>query len=457
MITLSELLKLKGIKNSFGKKPKLDDSLSFSTDTRTIKDGESFIAIDGPSFKPMKFASQLNRAPVIVYRDAEENNKFAKANEGNSFFIAVEDDIRFLQTIANAIAEKFKARGGKLIAISGSNGKTTTKEMLFHILASSVGNVVCTQKNNNNHIGVPITLFQIKQQIKYCILELGSNHPGEIKTLCEIANPNYAISTNIGDTHLEFFGNRENVFKEEGYPFYHMKNNGEENKIFFLNRDDELLSTLPVDSFVKTYGSDSSNNCVLEVTHDKAVVNSIILENNKLTGEHNFFNLGIAFYIAQILTGNNPEQLKDFAKSFKPTSNRSEWLKIKNSCVFLDAYNANPSSMKAAILGFKQKCLSEGVSLENMAFVLGDMNELGDNGADFHKDLGSFCAQEGLINLIFVGKFSADYNSGCNGCGEEYPDAKSLKDDAKFDLFKSKRVFIKGSRSLQLESIVDIS
>lgn len=466
MITLKEISKLEGAKEGFGKTFDSNLKLSFSTDSRNLNEGEAFLAIDGERFKPMRFLEKLEGCPLVIYTDNDENRSIALENKESFYFLPVVDSIKFLQNIASFFAEKFVENGGKLIAISGSNGKTTTKEMLFHLLEAIEPETVCTQKNNNNHIGVPLSLLQIKESTKFCVLELGSNHPGEIKVLCDIAKPNVGVTTNIGDTHLEFFKNRKNVFKEEGYLFHALEKSEDPKKLFFINKDDPFLSSIKPNDFSRTYGADSGNDIQIKRSFDHALITGALLEeapskalkieNSHITGEHNFLNLALAFSIAKELTCAEEKSLLAAAKNFRPTSNRSEWLSIGDSKIFLDAYNANPTSMKAAIKGFLDSCSSEGFKAEDLGLVLGDMNELGEDAAVFHRELGVFCKNLGLVNMFFIGRYANDYNAGFGGTGEEFPSAEEFGAKRKERFLAYKRSFIKGSRSLQLESIPDI-
>lgn len=460
MITLNQILALPGILEAFGEAPSMNDPLTFSTDTRSIKPGQSFIALDGERFKPMELLEQLAGCPVVIYNKNEPNDKLARSAQENHFFIGVKDTVTFLQDLGRALANIFVGSGGKLIAISGSNGKTTTKEMLFHLLHSVDLETVCTQKNNNNHIGVPLTLLQINERTRNCVLELGSNHPGEIEVLCDIAHPNIGVTTNIGDTHLEFFHNRENVFKEEGFLYYALERSLDPSSMYFINNDDKFLSRFEKFKGAWTYGSSSENDIVINASHDGVRVElsekKHEIKNSQITGEHNFLNMGLAFAMAKLITNADDTALLSATKSFKPTANRSQWLELWGKSVFLDAYNANPTSMKVAIKGFKEKVLAEGLALEKAVLILGDMNELGDNAPQFHQEVGSFCKAEGFANVFFIGRFAGNYNAGCDGLGLEFSTAADLIARRKELLKNHKYVFIKGSRSLQLESITDI-
>lgn len=430
-------------------------NLSFYTDTRVYKNEEVFIAIEGENFKPLSFISKV-KSQLIICEDNDFNREIISETKDKTF-ILVESSINALRQIASAISNKFQKNDGVLIAISGSNGKTTTKEMLFHVLNSAKEEVVCTQKNNNNHIGVPLTLFQINDKTKYCIVELGSNHPGEIKYLVDMIDPSLGICTNIGETHLEFFDSVENVFKEEGYLIKYLN---EKKKPHFVNSDDEFLEQYCTNKNAINLGFDKTNHYYfhldsksfsLEVEDKK-----FNFENEKVTGKHNQFNLLVAASISHYLKINMPK-VSEAISSFVPTQNRSQWLELNGRKVFLDAYNANPSSMRAALMAFKDKCSEMGLKKEDYAVVLGDMNELGKDAKLFHEELGRFCVQSGFMNLYFVGNFAHSYNKGANYIGTEFLTTEQLKKKMQDVATLHRAIFIKGSRSLQLESTVDIT
>ena len=453
MLNYSELKKISNVE-IINPKEIGNKQLRFYTDTRIYNNEEVFIAIEGENFKPLSFISDI-KAEIIV---CEENdfNRNAIINT-DKIIIFVESAINSLREVANLISKKFQKNGGCLIAISGSNGKTTTKEMLFHLLSEIDENTECTKKNNNNHIGVPLTLFQIQESTKYCIVELGSNHPGEIKYLVDMIEPSLGICTNIGETHLEFFESVENVLKEEGYLLNYLSN---KNRVHFVNADDDYLSSYCGHEKSLSYGVDDSNDYVFVFEGEKYSLKynkiNYQLKNDKITGRHNQVNMLVSVMIASYL-GFNFSEIERAVESFVPTQNRSQWIEINNKKVFLDAYNANPSSMRAAITGFKEKCNSLGLKKEEFALILGDMNELGNNAAVFHEELGKFCAQMGILNLYFVGNYAHSYNKGCNYIGTEFLTTDQLKNKFVDVLALHKALFIKGSRSLQLESTVDIT
>jgi UDP-N-acetylmuramoyl-tripeptide--D-alanyl-D-alanine ligase len=443
---------------SFQSDVDLNKEVKISTDTRNLIPDDVFLALTGEKFNALKFLDQVIKrgCKFVIYTKNDGNDEIIKKYQDRLVFIETKNSEQFLQQITNCVAADFQNNGGKLIAISGSNGKTTTKEMLFHLLSSVHKEIICTQKNNNNHIGVPLTLLQINKNTKFAIVELGSNHPGEIELLCKICVPRIGVTTNIGDTHLEFFKNRESVFQEEGFLLEAIKNNKNGEK-FFVNSDDEFLKNLESEEISVAFGKNASNfQFIFEKDH--AIVKNNKYEfnitNKLITGQHNLFNLCVAFSIAKEIDETNTQKYLEAAQKFKPTANRSQWLKANGKDIFLDAYNANPSSMWAAICGFVEKVGHDS----NYCLILGDMNELGDDAASYHTELATKLLNKNFKNFFFIGDFANSYNAGCSNSGVTFQSTESFKQQfSEAVLDKFDYIFIKGSRSLQLESLVDIN
>lgn len=451
MINLKEL----GLLNNFvGSTDRLMNvDLQLATDSRLLNEENIFIAIVGKKFNPLEHLDKVydSGCRFVIYEKNNENEKLVQPHAKKLVFVQVKNMEEFIQEAGRVVAAKFKHRGGSIIAISGSNGKTTTKEMLFHILSKSVGEkkVICTQKNFNNHLGVPFTLFQINEETKYAIVELGSNHPGEIKVLCEILKPQYGVTTNIGDTHLEFFQNRENVFKEEGILHKYAGTK------FFLNMDDALLSTIQNQESFHSYGVNSDQE-KLGFKMNSVSINKVIVQNKNITGQHNFYNLAVAYIIAREVLG-DPSKIQEYAESFVPTKNRSEWLSINNQNIYLDAYNANPSSMILAVKGFADHLGSIGAKENESCLIIGDMNELGNDAGRYHEELGESLNKFKFGKVVFVGRHALDYDKKFSGSSILLNTSVELKNSYSKCIAEYKYVFIKGSRSLQLETILDIS
>ena len=444
-------------------------SLVFYTDTRKYQHPGAFVAIPGVKVNPLDVINDLlnQGCPVVFYQQDSVNDDKAKVLRGTfpkTEFIPVSDSVTFLQEITHHHIIEWKSKSPRhtVFAISGSNGKTTHKEMLSFILKEILpGKVVSTEKNNNNHLGVPLTLLNVNDQTEIVVLELGSNHPGEIKVLCDIAQPNAGLTTNIGATHLEFFGSEEKVFEEEAWLYHAVKNVTEGKGFYLINLADSFLKGLQPTAGSVTYGEASPAMAQISYLEDGARMlyqgKELVARNSHITGKHNKLNLITCLFIAAHFYPEYKEQLSEACKNFRPTKNRSEWIEFQEKAVYLDAYNANPSSMKAALEGFKESVLAQGFKLTDACIVLGDMNELGDTTPQYHKEVGQFVKDLGFSNVYFVGRYSQHYLSG-NPSGQASPSSAEFKSEYRSQCIKKFPIhFIKGSRSLQLESLFDIT
>lgn len=452
MILIREFTTLDSYISSTEKLPK--DFAKITIDNRDIKDCNVFVAIIGERYNPLTELHKLQgKIKFIVY----DKNIDIKEEHFNEFiFIKVKNSVKFCEEAASIISRKFQ-KTKTLFCIAGSNGKTTTKEMISHILKEIKIPFISTYKNNNNNLGVALTLFQIRENTEIAIVELGSNHPGEMAKIHEICAPAYGVVTNIGYTHMEFFPTLDDVFKEEASIFYEInKKNGP--KLFFKNEDDDYLKKLD-SSICISYGREGMDYAFSFIDNginvcDKKLGDEYKITNTFITGEHNFFNLALSFIVVKKITTFKVAEILSATQSFKPTSNRSEWINFRNKKVYLDAYNANPSSMEASILAFIKSIGKNNI--DDSLFILGDMNELGSHSQKLHLKIGKLLCDLGIKNARFVGRFSGHYKSGLS-CGETYVNAMQYR-DIHFveDLSKFSYIFIKGSRSLQLESILDI-
>src|SRR5690606_122256 len=364
---------------------------NFFTDSRKFTAPGVFVAIPGEKVNPLNLIRPLleQECPIVFYQESEENKRIVselKNKFRQTVYIPVKNSVEFLQEISHLHIKEWKSKNprNEVFAISGSNGKTTHKEMLSFLLGNVLGErVVSTEKNYNNHLGVPLTLLNVSDSTEIVVLELGSNAPGEIKVLCDIAEPDMGITTNIGATHLEFFpqGERQ-VFEEEGFLYYSVKETTQGKGLFLINVDDQFLQTLPKTEGSITYGESQGAMARISFTEkgDKAVLSGeeLLANNDHITGKHNKLNLITCLLIASSIYPEHKEALTRSCLEFRPTRNRSEWINFEEKKVYLDAYNANPSSMKAALLGFKESVNERGLSLEKACIVVGDMNELGE-------------------------------------------------------------------------------
>ncbi len=443
--------------------------LPIITDTRKYNSPSVFVAIPGAKVNPLDVIANIldKGCPVVVFERNAENDSKAKLLEGKypkTKFLAVTDSVTFLQEISSLHVQEWKAKSPKntIFAISGSNGKTTHKEMLSFMLNEVLpGKIVSTEKNNNNHLGVPLTLLQISDATEFVVLELGSNHPGEIKVLCDIAKPNAGLTTNIGATHLEFFGDEKKVFDEEGYLYYAVKEVTQGKGFFLINLDDPFLATFEATSNCVTYGTHPKAQALVQFLPNGAKMNyrgqDLVATNEHITGKHNKLNLITCLFIANHFYSSMKDKFIEAAKNFKPTKNRSEWIEFQGKAVYLDAYNANPSSMKAALQGFKESVLDQGKTLDDTCVVLGDMNELGDAASQYHEDVGAYLKELGFPHVYFIGRYSSFYQKGLPQ-GQGRNSAAEFKQEYRENCLSRYSIhFIKGSRSLQLESLFDIT
>ncbi len=439
-----------------------------STNTRNCTSDDVFVALKGPSFDGFNFIKNAieKKCSIIVYNHESKTVKvvenFIKQNP-EVCFIGVENTEKYLQLIAKSHAQSLR-KNGKLkfvIGITGSNGKTTTKNMLFHILSESLGDLVGGNIGSfNNHIGVPLTLLGLDEKKEVVIVEMGSNHPGEIKFLCDIAGPNAGIITNIGDAHLEFFRDKDGIFLEKRTLFDEVMDNTENDGFFVTNADDDYLKILPKkNNHLKS--SVDNGDIKIDISRNTAVLKTendcFELRNENITGHHNFLNLSLSFLMAQMLYPSKMDTTLAAASTFKPTSNRSQWVDKWKKKIFLDAYNANPSSMIASVEAFLARSESEGVNIGECLLILGDMNELGDESRKLHIELGKTLKKKGVKNPIFVGKHSCDYEFGYQLECKIFQSTEKLVKNWKKIISRYKYILIKGSRTLQLELLLDIN
>jgi len=427
--------------------------LSLSTDSRQADQTNFFFALVGEKFDAFQFVEQVisQGCPLILFQYSEEKDKKALelSKLHNVTFVGVSDTTKSLQELAHLRRFEWGQKGGKVIGVAGSNGKTTTKEILRSLLEHSGFNVCATEKNNNNHIGVPLTILSVKDFHQVLILEFGSNHPGEMEVLCRISEVDAGIITNIGDTHLEFFQNRENVLKEEAEIFFQMQKKSK--GLIVLPQEDVLLATLKDNSIIHQVSQLNWSKKTIAFDFGNS---HFELENDQLEGRHNFVNLAMATSLAQTVWPAMKDKILLSAQKVNlPKNNRSEFIHLQNTTIFLDAYNANPSSMRAALELFNHWCTEKSIPLEKRCYILGDMYELGDKEEAYHQELGKELRTMKASHCYFVGKFSLAYNRGF-GQGHCFSHPDDLKPQMSDLKSKFSAFFIKGSRGIKLESLL---
>ena len=404
-----------------------------TTDTRDIKKDSIFFALKGEKFNGNKFAKEaINQGAKYAVIDEKEY-------QISDNYILVDDVLVTLQQLANYHRKQFTI---PIIGVTGTNGKTTTKELINAVLSKRY-KTTATIGNLNNHIGVPLTLLSISQDCEIAIIEMGASHIGEIDFLCRLALPNFGIITNIGTAHIEGFGSTKGVEKTKNELFQFIKS---VRGTVFVNCDDEKLIQLSTNIDKYTYGTLKSDCNAKLISSTPTVLfkwnNQLI--NSNLYGRYNFNNI-----VAAISIGNYfkvpSSKIKEAIENYLPTNNRSQVIKINDNIIFLDAYNANPTSMNAAIDSFAENTST------NKFMILGDMLELGKVSQLEHQKIIKKIKTL-KINALFVGK---EFSS----VSEKYNFTYVLNSTEAINWIKQSKLknfqmLIKGSRGMQLEKIV---
>lgn len=416
-----------------------------TTDTRKLESGALFFALKGDNFDANSFAQKAIDGGCYY---AIVDNPDACTNKN---IVLVKNVLEALQQLAKYHRRQLKT---PILAITGSNGKTTNKELIYTVLAQKY-NTYATKGNFNNHIGVPLTLLALTPQHEMAIIEMGANHQGEIAMLCELADPDYGLITNIGKAHLEGFGGEEGVKKGKGELYQYLrKKNGK----IFINGDDKVLidlsETLPKVNYGEQpefdiYGKSVSSSEFVEFqwnTKNNKLDNEAIVKTN-MFGHYNFINLICAVCIGHYF-GVEKEKINSSLQTYVPEMNRSQIKHTKFNTIILDAYNANPSSMNLAISNFQTQLFNNKVA------ILGDMFELGDYSSEEHLNVLKQLSKNGISKIILVGEQFFAFS-------DQFPTYNFFltTEDLKVYLNESalvgETVLIKGSRGMQLEKIVD--
>jgi len=402
-----------------------------STDTRQIKPASLFFALKGPNFNGNLFVEEaLEKGAMYSISDEYVGS--------NPKVILVNDVLKTLQDLANYHRKQL---GIKVIGIGGSNGKTTTKELL-HACMSKSFNVFSTVGNLNNHIGVPLTLLQLTSNHQFAIVELGANKCGDIDELCLIAEPNFGVITNIGKEHLEGFGDIEGVAKAESELYdYLLKNNGHS----FVNEDDMWLMNMSKRLKNKTAYSIHSNQFteVQLVPQISFKYNGLSFE-SPLFGAHNLQNIGAAICISDYF-GVKIELIKEAIAAYYPQNNRSQIIQTdKGNTLLMDAYNANPSSVESALKTFSS------MRDKPQFVVLGDMFELGSHEAAEHQAVLDLCASITGLKAVLVGNAFNHCNNTNSNIKTYANKGEAMQYFAEMDV-RDSNVLLKGSRSMKME------
>ncbi len=408
-----------------------------STDSRKIVAKSIFFALKGENFNGNLYAkSALDKGATFAVVDET-------VDIDDSKIFLVDDVLKCLQNFAHRYRQEFDI---PVIAITGSNGKTTTKELLASVLGTTY-KTLFTEGNLNNHIGVPLTLLQLKKEHQIAIVEMGANHIGEIETLCKIANPSHGVITNIGKAHLEGFGGLEGVKKAKGELYDYLST---KNGVVFINRSESsLLELLKLRKLKAINFSDQSKKDGFVDIGIKPGGDYISVKLNyfddesqiiqtQLQGDYNMHNLinsiciGIYFRVPK-------RSIKASLEAYRPQNNRSQVVIRGTNKFFLDAYNANPTSMHVSIANFRN------VKHPNKIAILGDMYELGDYSEQEHKNVADLALSSGFNKVIFVGENFPQNN---------FKNVIELKEWFSTQMYENTYFLIKGSRGVQLEHLL---
>ncbi|NNF86305.1 MAG: UDP-N-acetylmuramoyl-tripeptide--D-alanyl-D-alanine ligase [Winogradskyella sp.] len=407
------------------------------TDTRKLKKDNMYFALKGDNFDGNDFATKASKlgAKYCVVDD--------KTLDDDSSFILVDDVLTALQQLARYHRDQLTI---PIIGLTGSNGKTTTKELINAVLSTKF-KTKATIGNLNNHIGVPLSVLSITENDDIGIIEMGANHQKEIEFLSAICQPDYGLITNFGKAHLEGFGGVEGVIKGKSELYDYLKAN---DKTAIINTDDQKqIEQIGNYKKVYTFGSSQDNDCT--ITFKKAIpyvtvdyLNTAISSN--LVGDYNFSNIAVA-----IALGHNFEVSKDLIKnaieSYTPNNNRSEILNKDSNLILLDAYNANPTSMLAALKNFLH------LEYDHKVLFLGDMFELGEDAAEEHQSIVNYVEKHFKDRIFLVGENF--YKTQCSDSTLKFQYFESLKSKLTKGAFKNSAILIKGSRGMALERILE--
>ncbi|HMP30331.1 MAG TPA: UDP-N-acetylmuramoyl-tripeptide--D-alanyl-D-alanine ligase [Saprospiraceae bacterium] len=405
-----------------------------STDTRTVKEGDLFFALKGDNFDGNQYAN-LALQKGASYAIVDD----VSLKDSHPQLIYVEDTLKSLQDLARSYRRYLNK---PVIALTGSNGKTTTKE-LINIVLSKKYKVHCTKGNLNNHIGVPLTILSCPKDIDFLLIEMGANHQGEIDTLCSIAEPDYGMITNIGKAHLEGFGGIEGVKKGKSELYRYLSN--KEGVIFCNEGDAVLLNLLPKEGEVIHY---NTNATTIESPDFLKFMYKDLLFETKLFGSHNMANAIAAIEIG-IYFNVSTDNIVSAIKQYIPENNRSQVALIGGKKIIKDAYNSNPSSLMASLVA-----LLKQYEAKKLVLILGDMLELGVYSDEEHQKILEFINSYDFQSVWLIGKeFLKHKATGYDFNFYETTDEAKNEFDTK--LYSEETIiFLKGSRGIAVENIL---
>jgi UDP-N-acetylmuramoyl-tripeptide--D-alanyl-D-alanine ligase len=402
------------------------------TDTRKIKESSIFFALKGERFDGNKYAINA----------IELGASFAIVDDVT---LVADDRLIFVEDVLTTLQELARYHRSQLnipvLGITGSNGKTTTKELCREVIKQKF-KVKATIGNLNNHIGVPLTILDTTSDIEFLIVEMGANHQGEIEMLCGIANPDYVMITNIGKAHLEGFGGIEGVKlgKSEMYKYAHRFG-----KKIFLNTDDEILTSLiPIGTETILYSGKEMLSIISEVPYLKLNYNDKVLSTN-LYGFYNLSNIAFAIKLGEYFSL-SIDQIIGGITNYIPENNRSQLEIIDTNTVIKDAYNANPNSMKLSLESFAK------INASSKMVILGDMLELGEFSETEHRSILDLVQSLGISEGIYIGENF--YKEKDHYRGSFFMNVEDARTFYKSKNIQNYYILLKGSRGISVESIL---
>ena len=411
---------------------------AISTDSRQIIPGSLFFALKGDNFDGNKYAGialDAGAAFAVIDNEAYVGSKT----------LLVNDVLDALQKLALMHRRKLAI---PVVAITGSNGKTTTKELINAVLSQQYS-VTATKGNLNNHIGVPLTLLEITEETQIAIIEMGANHQLEIARLCQLAEPTHGLITNIGKAHLGGFGGYEGVIKAKNELYYWLRNSA---GTVFVNSGNPLLMELTSgmkrilyghEEGIQTRGKSRDNTSTLEL--DWLSGNEIITVQTNLVGSYNFENVMAAICLGTFFNV-SPDKIKSAIHAYQPSNSRSQAMKTAKNSIILDAYNANPTSMQLAIENFRQ------VKATHKMVILGDMLELGDESPAEHLAIVNLVKESGFERVVFVGP---DFKSVATEKFQCFDNSDKALEWLRQENIKDYTILVKGSRGIKMEKVLD--
>lgn len=417
---------------------------SIQTDTRKLKKNDLFFALKGPNFNGNEYAKQaLERGAAYVFVDEKLSFDDDRVIPTNNVLKTLQDLAKYHRIQLDKIPSGRKI---PFIAITGSNGKTTTKELLHKVLSSTF-KTYTTEGNLNNHIGVPLTILKIKEDVEMAVIEMGANHLGEIEGYCIYTMPTHGLITNCGKAHLEGFGSIDNVKKGKGELFDYLR---EHKGVAFVNDDDESIFQLTNSiNEVVSYGSTGENTNGNIIKSDPFleinITGSIPIQvRTNLVGSYNFSNVMAAFCIGRYFNIDD-QKIKDAIENYFPSNNRSQLIKEGSNIIISDTYNANPGSMKAAIENFAS------MKGDKKILLLGSMMELGAESKNEHAVIISLIDKYKWEAVVLVGNGFKEIKHNYIICDT----ASQAKEWLQKLHPENAHILIKGSRSMQMEKVLE--